>query len=94
MKIAKLDLEDATRREQFEKVIEEFDEVKEAFNEKMEEELVEELWDLIQSCLGLLFLILPSFLKFKSSYIKHLLKMRRRASKSVRRISIVEWIKL
>ena len=78
MKIARLDLDKFTREEQFYKVREEFEEVVEAFSEKTEEDLVEELWDLIQACFGLLFMILPSLFKFKASYTKHLIKMRRR----------------
>jgi len=91
MKIARLDLDKLTREEQFYKVREEFEEVVEAFSEKTEEDLVEELWDLIQACFGLLFKILPSLKLFRKSYTKHQCKMRiRNAEGRIKMSEIVD----
>ena len=92
MKIARLDLDKLTREDQFYKIREEFEEVVEAFSEKTEEDLVEELWDLIQASFGLLFKILPSLKLFKASYTKHKCKMRKRSNEE--RVKVSEWIEL
>ncbi|GAG82242.1 unnamed protein product [marine sediment metagenome] len=92
MKIARLDLDEYTREDQFYKVREEFDEVVEAFSEKSDEDLVEELWDLIQAAFGLLFMILPSLKLFKASYTKHQCKIRTRNEEG--RIKISENVDL
>ena len=92
MKIARLDLDDLTKEEQLEKIQEEFEEVVEAFRYKTEEDLVEELWDLIQACFGLLFMILPTLKLFKASYVKHQCKMRIRNEEG--RIKISEIVDL
>ncbi len=92
MKIARLDLDEFTREEQFYKVREEFEEVVEAFSEKTEEDLVEELWDLIQAAFGLLFMILPSSNLFRTGYNIHRAKMRSREREG--RIKIKEWVEV
>ena len=92
MKIARLDLDKYTRIEQLRKVQEEFEEVVDAYYNKEDEDIIEELWDLIQACFGLLFMILPGFLMFKASYTKHKCKMRRRSEEG--RIDIVENVEL
>ena len=92
MKIAKLDLSKFNREEQFYKVREEFEEVVEAFSYKTEEDLVEELWDLIQAAFGLLFKILPTLKLFRLSYIIHKAKMSSRKREG--RIGISEWVEI
>ena len=92
MKIARLDLDKYTREEQFYKVREEFEEVVEAFSEKTEEDLVEELWDLIQASFGLLFKILPTLKLFKVSYNIHRAKMRSREREG--RIKVNGWVEV
>ena len=92
MKIARLDLSKLTREEQFYKVREEFEEVVEAFSEKTEEDLVEELWDLIQACFGLLFKILPTTKLFMTGYNIHRAKMRSREREG--HIKINEWVEV
>lgn len=78
MKIIKLDLSKYTARQQLEKIREEFNEVEDAFYNESESRVVEELWDLIQACLGLLFMYCSSRMLFAATYALHTLKMKDR----------------
>ena len=92
MKIDRLDLDELSKIQQLRKVQEEFEEVVDAYYNKEDDDVVEELWDLIQSAFGLLFKFLPSFLMFKASYTKHKCKMRKRNNEE--RVKVSEWIEL
>lgn len=88
MRIIKLDLSKYTKEQQLDKMKEELDEVIEAFSEESEARVVEEIWDLIQACLGLLFMYCSSKMLFVTTYVLHTIKMRDRHNEG--RISIEE----
>jgi phosphoribosyl-ATP pyrophosphohydrolase len=78
MRIIKLDLDKYTKEQQLEKMKEEMNEVVEAFSEESDSRVIEEIWDLIQACFGLLFMYCSSKMLFVTTYILHTIKMQGR----------------